>query len=121
MFEWAGRIASSLLGRLAYAVGEVSDYLNGLFEILLNVLSSFFVYLLGQAIEFFASCIDRLPSFPEYIRNSSSYLSQFIFFAYRLDSFFPVYELLVSLAFFFSFVSIFFVVKMVLKLIPTIG
>jgi hypothetical protein len=121
MFEWAGRIASSLLGRLAYAVGEVSNYLNGLFEILLNVLSSFFVYILGQAFEFLAIGLEGLPSLPDSIKSSAGYLPSFISFAYKLNVFFPVLELLIAISFLFMFVMAFFVVKMILKLIPTIG
>jgi hypothetical protein len=121
MFEWLGRIGASLLGRTAYAIGVVSDYLNGLFEVLLNVLSSFFIYILGKSFEFLAYCIDQLPSFPDVLKSSTVNLPYFISLAYRLNVFFPVLELLIAVSFLFTFVSVFFTIKMILKLIPTIG
>jgi hypothetical protein len=111
-------IASLIVG------GGVVSYVTGFDEIIyrtiMNFGASIFMYILIKVIELFTWLFDMLPPLPNVGYYSGSIMT-FLRIVVMGNTFFPVMELLSMVAFAVVFISLFFLVKIILKLIPTIG
>jgi hypothetical protein len=114
---WAG-IAAFLVagGVIAYQTG----FDEIIYRTIMNFGASFFTYILIKIMDLFSWLLDLFPDVPE-VQHYSGAIQSLLTFLVRANTFFPVIEVVFMFGFMVLFITIFFCVKIILKLIPTIG
>ena len=116
--SWIRGITAVILGgaTIAYASG----YDDVLYRTIMSYGASIFVYVMVNVIDLFCFFLDLMPALP-YASDYVMGLTSFITVLARANTFFPVAETALMFSFTVGFILVFFTIKIILKLIPTIG
>ena len=118
-----GWIKSTILWALGGAVAGVTyatGFAEEIYRTIMNWASAFFIYILAKIVDLFCWLLDLLPELP-YSQQFASGIAQIIMVSVRANTFFPVAETFFMFSFLVGFIIVFFTIKIILKLIPTIG
>jgi len=118
--SWISKLIITALGGAVAGVTYLTGFDEVIYRTIMNWASAIFIYLLAKIVDLFTWLLDMLPNLP-YSSQFGAGISQIIIVAVRANTFFPVAETFFMFGFVVGFILIFFTIKIILKLIPTIG
>jgi len=112
---WIATIVSSFIAGFYFVYMDGVD--GVMFRTLINFLASVFLYITAKVIDLLVYFIDMLPNLPE----AGAYVNTFLDSIRVFNTFVPVVETCFALGLTVVFLLSFITIKLILKMIPTIG